>query len=54
MVDIFAGIVVFDYLILHDAHAGLLNRQLRQPDPGFIGSRSRSQKNLIHLLLREL
>ena len=43
--------MVFDDLVLHDAHAGLLARHLRQRDAGLVGRHRCGKKDFVHLLL---
>ena len=45
--------MVLDDLVLHDAHASLLNRHLGERDAGLVCSHGSRVENLIDLLLRE-
>ena len=51
VVNIFAGVVILDHLVLHYAHAGFLHSQLGQGDAGLVGRRGRRQEDFVHLLL---
>ncbi len=51
IVNVFAGVVVLDHLVLHHAHAGFLHGQLGQGNAGPVGCRGRGQEDPIHLLL---
>ena len=53
MVDILAGVVVLDDLILHHAHAGFLNRHFGQRDARLVGCHRRFEEDAVYLLLRE-
>ena len=52
IVDIFCGIVVFDYLIFDYAHSRLFNSHFGKWDSRFVCCDSRRFKDLIDLLLR--
>ena len=52
VVDVLGGVVVLDDLVLHDAHAGLLDCQLGERDARLIGGDGGSPENGVHLLLR--
>ena len=52
VVNIFAGVVVFDHLILHHTHAGFFHCHSGQRHPGLIGCRCCSQEDPVHLFLR--
>ncbi len=51
VINIFGGVVVFDHLILHHAHAGFLHGQLGQGDALLVGSDGGRQENAVYLLL---
>ena len=51
VVDVLRGEVVFDHLVLDDAHARLLNRQLGEADAGVVGGESRRTEDFVDLLL---
>ena len=51
IIHILRGKVVFDDLILHDAHSGLGDRGLRQRDPGLVRGSRCGKENPVHLLL---
>ena len=51
IVDIFCCVVVFDYLIFHNAHSGFFYCQFCQWDSCLVSSDSSSLENLIYLLL---
>ena len=51
VVDILAGIVVFDHFVFHHAHAGFLNSHPCQGNAGLVGGGCRCQENPVHLLL---
>ena len=52
VVDVFGGVVVFDHLVLHDAHARLLDGQLGQRDARLVGRHRRRAEDAVYLLLR--
>ena len=45
--------MVLDHLVLHNAHAGLRNRGLRQRDACLVGRCRCGKKNTVDLLLRK-
>ena len=51
VVDILCGVVVFDDLVLHDAHAGLGDSHLRERDTLVVCSQRRRPEDLIDLFL---
>ena len=51
VIDIFGSVVVFDYLIFHDAHAGLFNRHFGKRDSCLVGCGSGGKEDLIYLFL---
>ena len=51
VINIFGGVVVFDHLILHHAHAGFLHGQLGQGDALLVGGDGGRQENAVYLLL---
>ena len=51
IVDVFGGIVVFDDLILHNAHSGLFHSHLCQGNPHFVGGDGGGLEDFIYLLL---
>ena len=53
MINILAGVVVLDDLVLHHTHAGLLDRHLGQRNARLVGRHRRFKEDVIHLLLRE-
>ena len=53
VVDVLGGVVVLDDLVLHQAHARLLDGHLGQRDAQLVGRHRRLVEDLVHLLLRE-
>ena len=51
VVDVLGGIVVFDDLILHNAHSGLFHSHLCQGNPHFVGGDGGGLEDFIYLLL---
>ena len=54
IVDVFTGVVIFNHLVFHNAHAGFLHGHPGQRNPGLIGGRGGGQKDPVHLLLGEV
>ena len=53
VVDVFGGELVLHHLVLHQSHAGLFHRQLRQRNPRTSRSESSLAENQIDLFLGE-
>ena len=52
VVDILGGVVVFDHLVLDDAHARLLDSHFGKRDALLVGSHRGGEEDRVHLLLR--